>query len=464
MGCTSSTPLKDAPSARQIAQAAMAPQPATAQGAASQPATGTQPTTVATLKDDIKRADAECSAFITAMVGALPHILHEPSMWCLSLDIALVIIYLVDDGVAGPDILVVFQQKNGLFATSQGLASLQPAGAEAYLVNKVKGEWTKLCESNGALGTNRPARLILSYRPNFEGPGALDQNLAATLAMPPAHIGMPGVTGAAGMAEWLRILQTSGLEAAANYRRKFSNGPGLGESTIVLTVPFRLNAPARGQEHLVSSSVVTRAAPVLSFQRALIAMLPRFARSIWARWKEHVPDATAVWFYAYWLNANELSGSVAPGDGRNVADDDKVDITDLMRTFVSLFRGTSGVDDPIRVVFKYAPKTAQAAERVEVDVTWMPREYRDPRKRDTMAAWVTLLEKNNEKAARWGIHSTDTTESDVGDIKLVGDPATLDVLACKWSPAFKAWVTGSDQAFPTTTATAATYVKVGAQV
>ncbi|WOO85300.1 uncharacterized protein LOC62_06G008801 [Vanrija pseudolonga] len=445
MGCTSSTPLKDAPSAHQVAQPAMA-QPATAQRAASHQATGPQPTTGVSnttlpddIKDAIKRADAEKSAFMAAMVNALPDILHEPSMWCLSLDIALVIIYLVDDGVAGPEVLVVFQRKNGSFATSEALASLQPAGSEAYLVNKVKGEWTKLCESNGALGTNRPARLILSYRPNFAGPGALPQNLTATFAMPPAHIGMPAVTGAAGMAEWLRTLQTSGLEAASNYRRKFSNGPGPGEVTTVLTVPFRLNAPAPGQEHLASSSVVTRAAPVLSFQRALIAMLPSFARSIW------------------------LSASLAPGDGRNVPDDDKVDITDLLGPFVALFRGKCGVDDPIRVVFKYAPKTAQAAERVEVDLAWMPRETRDPSKEDTMARWVTLLETNNEEAARWGIHSTDTTDSDIGDISLVGDPATLDVLACKWSPAFKAWVAGSDQAFPTTTATAATYVKVGAQ-
>lgn len=381
--------------------------------------------------------------------------MYYPAQWCIGGDLQMVLVYLVDDGT-GPRAAFAFHQADGTFgAPSEVAKSSHRLGGpwEALLISHVEGTWARLCTAYGVVGIDRPARVVVIYMPTMQPKDANDKNMSITMNLTPARIGMPAVSGVAGMAEWLGLLQTSetsrkGFLAAEDYLTKFSDTHGDGDIGFQSSRPFFdfiLNPPEAEQQLL-------RFNTVLVFQKALVAILPGLLRAIWEKWALSSLNSTSVWVYgAFSDRQGEFLTTVRPGDGEKGTHELSIDVIErdgakgtgwggALEPLLKICGGTRGVDFPARIVLKYSPKTPDG-EVVEVDLTWLP-EHSGESYSSTMlnlGLWVGELDKQGEEAARYLIHSTPALRSRTGDISMVGNPTTLEASLYLCSEPFKEW-------------------------
>lgn len=442
MGCTSSTPLKDGPPTRQVVVPANVKRDA-----------------------DVPPAMVSQEAFFWSFLGAIGRMLYQPTLWCLYFgEIRSIKIYFVDDGSSNssPQALVVFGKEDGSWVSSAELANSVPnlpsVISNAGMVNHVTEAWAKLCASHGVLSVDRSPRVVVTYLPFAVGqPGdtGVVKNVFAAFTPTAARAGMPAVTAAAGMAEWLRLLQTPGqpLEAEAAYLEKFKDQKGEGDPIAALNMDFNTINTA-GDQRLTDIALILRLDPVSEFLQSFKAILPGLVHSVWERWAEYMPNSTSVWLYGVFIDRRSFMSVSIPGDG----DPPKVKGHDALGSaidpLVDLCReGPPGVGAPSRYILKYSPKTATRAERIELDLTWLPRHSAAEAFDKTcneMFKWIEVLLNDGEEAARYFVHSTPDVRSRVGDLTLIGDPSAPETFDLTTTDVFQAHIaaTPPDQLQP----------------
>ncbi|KAL1410683.1 hypothetical protein Q8F55_004702 [Vanrija albida] len=354
------------------------------------------------------------------------------------------LIYLVDDGV-DLQVLIVCQHDGGKYLTFSDCSKCRQGHLDERFV---KALWTKLCAANGTLGVDRPARMVITYEPDKAGqPPAKKHNVKSDFCWTLEQAGFPPLTAEAGMDEWLDLLQTpdQGLDAATFFLDQFK--PRWGDY-LTLQDAVRLNDYGEIQTYDLSSTTpsapddaLQRATRVRRFQSEFMESFTLTISEIWGEFLRFVPDADAIWIYAAFTHNQQLLTTVIGADGSGSPPQDKRQFHGAFRRPFTMPRGVRGVAHPARVVIKYQPN-GEEAEHVEVDITWRPDDSGDSVDDmiDRLVDWNMAIANLREEEARYLLHSTPTSRSRTGDIRLVGDPCRLTERGFEWSDAFKEYI------------------------
>ncbi|WOO85310.1 uncharacterized protein LOC62_06G008811 [Vanrija pseudolonga] len=419
MGCTSSTPLNDEPPPGHFVLPANA------------------------VIEVLKVTQEE---FFLSFMGALVEMLYEPTLWSFYFGIPAIQIYFVDDG-SSPQVLIVFGREDGLWLPSADLVNSVPklpsAISNTEMVAHITELWADLCASGGVLNVDRPARVVVTFTPHTE----LPTNVFARFTSTTGRAGMPAVTAAAGMSEWLRLLQTPGegpMTAADEYLGSFKDQTGGGDATATLNIDLReLNTASIGKQTMADTVHLLRADPIVQFVQSLREILPGLVCSVWERWTEYMPNSTSVWVYGVFVDGNSFMAVSMPGDGGKPKAEGKEVLASAIDPLINLCReGPPGVGSPSRFIFKYSPKRTWKGERIELDLTWLPRHSSaEPfdKTLDDMYKWVEALMNDGEDAAMYFIHSTPSVRSRRGDITFNGNPSAPDSCKFDMSDSFANW-------------------------